>query len=94
MALGYLAAAASGDAVQVAMACMSRAKLSREDTEAFADQVKDAIWHIMTGRAKDMGLDRERLIKLDALMDKTADHLRHNVQPKQIFGMLAAETLR
>ena len=94
MARGYLEAAASGDAAQVALACMSRAKLSREDTETFAGQVKDAIWRIMTGRAEDMGLDRARLMKLDALMDKTADHLRHNVQPKQIFGMLAAETLR
>ena len=68
--------------------------LSREDTEAFADGVKSAICDILCGRAGDMGLDRARLKKLDALMDKTEDYLRHNVQPKQIFGMLAAETLR
>ncbi len=94
MACAYLAAAASGDMAQVALACMSRARLSREDTEAFADQVKDAIWHIMAGRADDMGMDRARLERLDGLMDKTKDYLRHNVQPKQIFGLLAVETLR
>ena len=94
LARAYLEAAASGDVCQVALACMSRAGLSREDTEAFADEVKSAICDILCGRAGDMGLDRARLKKLDALMDKTADYLRHNVQPKQIFGMLAAETLR
>ncbi len=94
MAKAYLEAAATGDAAQVALACMSRAKLSREDTEAFAGGVKDAIWQIMAGRTQNPGLDRARLAKIDALMDKTLDHLRHNVQPKQLFGMLAAETLR
>ena len=94
MAKAYLEAAASGDMAQVALACMSRAKLSREDTEAFLDQVKDALWQIMAGRTEGPGLDRARLSKLAALMDQAGDCLRHNVQPKQIFGLLAVETLR
>ena len=73
---------------------MSRGKLSREQTEAFAEAVKDALWQIARGQAANPGLDRDRLFRLDRLMDKTEDYLRHNVSPKQIFGMLAAETLR
>ena len=94
LARGYLEAVASGDLAQVVMFCMNRTKLSREDTEAFADQVRDAVCDILCGRLADPGLGRETLLHLDALMTKTEDYLRHNVQPKQIFGLLAAETLR
>ena len=91
---GYLEAAASGDRAQIVLYCMNRTKLSREETEAFAGQVRDAVCEILCGRAADPGLGREALLHLAALMEKTEDYLRHNVQPKQIFGMLAAETLR
>lgn len=94
LARGYLEAVASGDLAQVVMFCMNRTKLSREDTEAFADQVRDGVCDILCGRLADLGLGRETLLHLDALMTKTEDYLRHNVQPKQIFGLLAAETLR
>lgn len=94
MALGYLEAAASGDRGQIALCCMSRAKLSREDTERFAEQVKNAVWQVLTGRAENPGLDTAQLMNLDALMDQVKDYLQHNVQPKQIFGLLAVETLR
>ena len=94
LARAYLEAAASGDMTQVALCCMSRAKLSREETEAFAREVKAAVCDILCGRLEDPGLGRDRLFRLDGLMDRTEDYLRHNVQPKQIFGLLAVETLR
>ncbi len=94
LAGGYLEAAASGDPARTVLFCMNRVKLSREETEAFAGQVRDAVCEILCGRAPDPGLGRDRLFHLAALMDKTEDYLRHNVQPKQIFGLLAAETLR
>ncbi len=94
LARGYLEAAASGDLARTVMFCMNRTKLSREDTEAFAGQVRDAVCDILCGRLQDPGLGREGLMRLDGLMDRTLDYLRHNVQPKQIFGLLAAETLR
>ena len=94
LARAYLEAAASGDMAQVALCCMSRAGLTREETESFAGEVKDAVCGVLCGRLENPGLDRERLRRIAALMDKTEDYLRHNVQPKQIFGLLAAETLR
>ena len=94
LARAYLEAAASGDMAQVALCCMSRAGLSREETEAFAGQVKDAVCAILAGRADGFGLEERRLLRIAGLMDMAEDHLRHNVQPKQIFGLLAAETLR
>ena len=94
LARAYLETAAGGDAAEVALYCLSRGKLSREQTEAFAEAVKDALWRIAQGREPDPGLGRDGIFRLDRLMDKTEDYLRHNVSPKQIFGMLAAETLR
>ena len=90
----YLNAAASGDLTAVTMFCMLRVKLSREDTEAFAGEVKAAACDILCGRRADPGLGREKLFHISALMDKAEDYLRHNVSPKQIFGVLAVETLR
>lgn len=94
LAGAYLDAAASGDAAEVCMFCMMRTKLSKEDTETFASEVKAAVCGILCARLPDPGLGRDRLFHISALMDKTADYLRHNVLPKQIFGMLAVETLR
>ena len=94
LARAYLEAVASGDRSQVALCCMSRAGLSREETEAFADEVRDAVDGVLRGTLEDPGLETRQLLYLAGLMDKTEDYLRHNVQPKQIFGMLAVETLR
>ena len=94
LARAYLEAAASGDLAQVVLCCMSRAGMDRDETEAFAGAVKDAVRSVLAGQQPGLGLSARRLLELAALMDKTEDYLRHNVQPKQIFGMLAAETLR
>ena len=94
LARGYLEAAASGDRAGVAMFCLLRGKLSREDAAAFFRQVRDGIANILCGRVRGPALDTQTLFHLDGLMAKAEDYLRHNVQPKQIFGLLAAETLR
>lgn len=94
LAGAYLQAAAGGDRAELVQFCMLRAKLTREEAETFLEDVRDALWAILTGRAKNPGLSRDRLFALNALMDRAEDYLRHNVAPKQVFGMLAAETLR
>lgn len=94
LAAAYLQAAAGGDAAAVTLFCMNRTGLGREDTESFAEAVRDAVRDILCGRARDPGLGRDRLFHIAGLMEKTEDYLRHNVAPKQIFGVLAVETLR
>ncbi len=90
----YLRAAARGDRAEVTMFCMLRTKLSREETETFAAQVRAAAGDILCGRRSDPGLGRDRLFHISALMDRAEDYLRHNVSPRQVFGLLAVETLR
>ncbi len=94
LARAYLETAASGDRAEMTLFCMNRTKLSREETESFAGEVKDAVCDILCARRPDPGLGRDRLFHLAELMETAEDYLRHNVQPKQIFGLLAVETLR
>ncbi|MCC8357291.1 MAG: DNA polymerase III subunit [Oscillospiraceae bacterium] len=94
LAEGYLQAAAGGDRAELVEFCMLRAKLSREETESFLEDVRDALWAILCGRAANPGMSQDTLFALNALMERAEDYLRHNVAPKQIFGLLAAETLR
>ncbi|MCD8321269.1 MAG: DNA polymerase III subunit [Oscillospiraceae bacterium] len=94
LATAYLQTAASGDRAEAVQFCMLRAKLTREETEIFLEDVRDALWAILCNRAENPGLSQDKLFALNALVDRAEDYLRHNVAPKQIFGMLAAETLR
>lgn len=94
LAAAYLTAAVSGDTANVTMFCMLRAKLSREDADALLAEISAALCDILCGRRKDPGLTPHRILTLTALMDKAQDYLRRNISPKQVFGMLAAETLR
>lgn len=90
----YLQTAASADPAEMTLFCMLRTKLSKEDTETFLSETADALTDILCARRPDPGLTREQIFHISALMDRAQDYLRHNLSPKQIFGVLAAETLR
>lgn len=94
LAAAYLDAAASGNLADVTMFCMLRAKLSREDADTFVTEVHAALCDILCSRRKNPGLTQHHILTLTALMDRAQDYLRRNVSPKQVFGVLAAETLR
>lgn len=94
LAAAYLAATASGNLADVTMFCMLRTKLSREDADAFLEEVSAALCDILCARRQNPGLTQHHILTLTALMNKAQDYLRRNISPKQVFGMLAAETLR
>ncbi len=94
LAAAFLETAASGDPVGMTRFCMLRTRLSREDAEAFLGELSGALGDILCLRRPNPGLSQEHIFKLSALMDRAQNYLRHNVSPKQIFGWLAAETLR
>ena len=94
LAKAFLATAASGDSADMTMFCMLRAKLSREETEAFLEELSAALGDILCRRRPNPGLSHERIFQLSALTDRAQDYLRHNLSPKQIFGWLAAKSPR
>ncbi len=90
----YLQTAASSDPAEMTLFCMLRGKLSKEDTETFLSETADALADILCARRPNPGMSRDQIFHIAALMDRAQDYLRHNLSPKQIFGVLAAETLR
>lgn len=94
LAKAYLDTASGGDLADMTLFCMLRGKLTREDTEALLAEISAALGDMLCSRRTNPGLSREQIFHLSALMERAQDHLRHNVSPKQIFGLLAAETLR
>lgn len=94
LAAGYLAAAASGSQLRVMQYCMLRTTLDRTDTEQLLEELTAALGDMLCFARKADGLSRERITKLLTLTEKMKDHLRRNVSPKQLFGVMAVETLR
>jgi len=94
LAKAYLDTAAAGDPGDTTLFCMLRCRLSREETEDFLTEILAALGDILCCRRPNPGLTRDHIFHLTALFEKEQDYLRHNVSPKQIFGVLAAETLR
>jgi hypothetical protein len=90
----YLSLAAKNSLADVTMFCMLRTKLTREEAEAFFQEVEQALCDVLCGRRDDPGLGREQIMKLTALFRRGAELLGRNVSPKQVFGLLAAETLQ
>ncbi len=94
LAREYIALAAGGDAADMTMFCMLRAKLSREEAEELLEEIAAALADILCARRDNPGLSHEQIFKLTGLLEQARDYLRRNVSPKQVFGLLAAETLR
>ncbi len=94
LAREYIALAARGNAADMTLFCMLRAKLSREEADGLLEEITAALCDILCARREDPGLSHKKIFELTALLDQARDYLRRNVSPKQVFGLLAAETLR
>lgn len=94
LARSYITLAAQGDEAAMTMFCMLRVKLTREETEALLEEIYGALCDILCARRENPGLAHKQIFKLTALLEQARDYLRRNVAPKQVFGLLAAETLR
>ena len=92
LAQAFLELAAAGDEPGLARFWLLRAAQAREEAEALLDELSRALGDILCGRRPNPGFSAESLFRLIALMDECLALLRRNVLPKQIFGLLAAES--
>lgn len=90
----YIHLLASGDAADMALFCMLRGRLSGEDADALLDELISALCDILCGRRPNSGLNAQEIFRQSSLLEQGREYLRHNVSPKQVFGVLAAEALR
>lgn len=94
LARGFLEQAAARDPAEMTRFCLLRSKLGREEADALLDEIGAALCDILCARRPDPGIGREEIFRLTALLEQGRDYLRHNVSPKQVFGVLAAEASR
>lgn len=94
MAREYIQLLASGNVADITLFCMLRGQMAREDADALLDEVISALGDILCRRRPDPGLRAEQIFTQTALLEQGREYLRHNVSPKQVFGVLAAEALR
>ena len=89
----YLENAAAGNRAEMTRFCLLRTKLGRDEADALLEEIQAALEDILCARRPDPGLGREHLLKMTDLLAEAREYLRRNVSPKQIFGLLAAETI-
>lgn len=94
LAREYVRLAAAGDGADMTRFCLLRGQLSREDADGLLDELITALCDILCARRKNPGLTTEQIFYLTGLLEQGREYLRHNVSPKQVFGVLSAETLR
>lgn len=89
----YLVLAAGKKRAALMAFCMGRAKLTREEMLELVEAIRDELWAQACDR-QPASLAKEDIFRLQALMDRAERMLRRNLGPRQVLGVLAAETLR
>lgn len=89
----YIELAASGDRAELTRFCLLRAKLSREDADALLAEIETALGDILCARRADPGLGKEKILSMTARLAELREYLRRNVSAKQVFGVMAVETI-
>ena len=97
LAQAFLDLAAAGDGPGLVRFCLLRASLAREGAETqlakdLLEELSGVLGDILCGRRPNPGLTTESLLRLIDLMDECVALMRRNVLPKQIYGLLAAES--
>ena len=90
----FLKAAASGNEFMVFRFCEENNGMSSQEAAAFVQAVREMITDMLCGREDCLGLSEARLFAIGALMEKCAAYLKVNVNVKQLFGLMEADTLK
>ena len=93
LADGYLKAVSLADPAQLLRWCMANEGMDGRTLLAFTDEVRLHLTDALCLRQKVRGLSREDMLRLCALMDKLARCLKVNTGVKQLFGLLAVDSL-
>lgn len=93
LAAGYLKAVAAGDEAQLLRWCMQNEGVDAKTLLAFAQEVRLRLADMLCLRRKEKRLSRADMLRLCALMEKLTQYLKVNTGVKQLFGLLAVESL-
>ena len=90
----YLRQVGHREAAGVARFCYNHMQLSAADGLTFLEAVRSRTADALCGGRPVRGLDAGRAFRLQKLCEKAGEYYRRNMNSKDVFGVLAAETLR
>ena len=93
LAAGYLKTVASGDEAQLLRWCIQNEDIDTKTLLAFTQEVRLRLTDMLCLRQKAKKLSRADMIRLCALMETIAQYLKVNTGIRQLFGLLAVESL-
>ena len=89
----YIELAAQGSRTEMTRFCLMRTKLGREEADALLEEIEAALDDILCSRRQVSGLAADRIFHMTATLKQAREYLRRNVSPKQVFGLLAVDTI-
>ena len=93
LAAGYLKAVGAGDAAELLRWCAANEGADGRTLAAFCEEVRLQLADALCFRRKLKGLSREDMLRLCALMEKLIRYQKVNTGVKQLFGLLAVDSL-
>ena len=93
LAAGYLKAVAAGDEAQLLRWCSQNEGVDAKTLAAFAQEVRLQLADMLCLRQKAKKLTRADMVRLCALMDRLTQYLKVNTGVRQLFGLLAVESI-
>ena len=93
LAAGYLKAVSAGDEAQLLRWCTQNEGIDAKTALAFALEVRRQLTDMLCLRQKAKKLSRADMLRLCALMEKLMQYLKVNTGVKQLFGLLAVQSL-
>ncbi|MBR4549110.1 MAG: hypothetical protein IKO83_04240 [Oscillospiraceae bacterium] len=93
LAIEYLDLTAKGDRAGLCAWCLKNDRMEKTDTAAFLESVQTLLAELLTGRREEPRLERVRLWALQALIERCNTYLQGNVGSRQLFGLLAVDSI-
>ena len=93
LARDYVRTVASGDQARLVLWCAGNETMDSAAAASFLSAVTEHVTDILCGRAADPGLGREKLLALSQLAERCRGYLRVNIGIKQLFGLLAVDSI-
>lgn len=93
LAAGYLKAVSGGDAAQLFRWCTVNEGMDGKSFSALCSEVRLQLTDALCARRKLKGLSRKDMLRLCGLMEKLSQYQKVNTGVKQLFGLLAVDSI-
>ena len=93
LARGFVKTVAGGSRSELCRWCAGHESMDNRAAAAFLDSAAELLADMLCLRQPDLGLSREQLQRLRALVERCGSYLRVNTGVKHIFGLLAVDAI-